>query len=110
MKEYHLHPDCCFLIRENKKVIGCLEESEIPQFAQITLPQGCTEILVGTDGIVYATINKAMGGINHNPLQELINKEQEIIAFYEAKIAALQEQEEEILRQQREAELLSQQE
>jgi hypothetical protein len=94
MKEYHLHPDKQFIIRQDNKLIAILEESEILQFSQISLPQGCTEILVGTDGIVYATINKAMGGINHNPLQELISKEQEIIAFYEAKLAAQQEPQE----------------
>ena len=87
MKEYHLHPDKQFIIRENDKLIALLEENEIAQFSQLSLPQGCTEILVGTDGIVYATINKAMGGIDHNPLQELINKEQEIIAFYKNKLS-----------------------
>ena len=81
MKEYHLHPDGLFLIRENGKLIAKLEAAEIPQFSNIILPEGCTEILVGVDGIVYATINKAMEGINNNPLAELISKEQEIIAF-----------------------------
>ena len=94
MKEYHLHPDNLFIIRENNKIIALLESNEIIQFAQLSLPEGCTEILFGIDGIVYATINKAMEGINYNPLESLIAKENEIIAFYEAKLAAKAESQE----------------
>jgi len=85
MKEYHYHPDKVFIIRENEKILALLKESEIAQFATLTLDKDCTEILVGVDGVVYATINKSMEGINYNPLQELINKEKEIIEFYELK-------------------------
>lgn len=85
MKEYHLHPDGMFIIRKNNQLLAVLQASEISQFSQLELPEGCTEILVGTDGIVYATINKAMEGISHNPLEELISKEQEIIEFCQKK-------------------------
>lgn len=86
MREYHYHPDKVFIIRENQKVLAILSESEISQFSQLALPQGCTEVLVSYDGIVYATINKSMEGMFSNPLQELINKEKEIIEFYKSKI------------------------
>jgi hypothetical protein len=89
MKEYHLHPDKVFIIRENNEVVGFLQENEISQFSEITLPQGCTEVLVGIDGIVYVTINKSMQGIGYNPISELIEKEQEIIDFYVNKNAQI---------------------
>jgi hypothetical protein len=85
MKEYHLHPDGLFIIRENNRLIAVLEASEIAQFCSLQLPEGCTEVLVGVDGIVYTTINKAMEGSNSNPLAELISKEAEIITFCIAK-------------------------
>lgn len=88
MKQYHLHPDKCFIIREESNILACLEEQEIAQFSQLSLPQGCTEILIFGDGLVYATINKAMEAIQHNPIQELMDKEQEIIAFYQAKMTS----------------------
>jgi hypothetical protein len=95
MKQYHLHPDKCFIIREEGNMLACLEEQEIAQFSQLSLPQGCTEILIVGDGLVYATINRAMEAIQHNPIQELMDKEQEIVAFYQAKLVAQQEQQEE---------------
>ena len=91
MKQYHLHPDKVFIIRENDQIIGYLEESEISQFAQIELPEGCTEILITVgDDLIYATINKSMEGLNYNPIQELISKENEIIEFYHTKNANLE--------------------
>jgi hypothetical protein len=85
MREYHLHPDQKFIIRENNKIIALLESDEISQFSILVLPEGCTEVLVGPDGIVYATIQKRQEGLSYNPLAELIAKEQEIITFYQNK-------------------------
>jgi hypothetical protein len=88
MKEYHLHPDGHFIIRENGAVSVLLQAHEIAQFCEISLPEGCTEILVGTDGIIYATKNKAMEGISENPLATLIGMEDQIRVFCTARDAA----------------------
>ena len=92
MKEYHLNADNLFIIRENSALKAVIELSEALQFAPVELPQGCTDVLV-CDGITYITINKAMEGSQVNPLAGLIAKEAEIIAFYEAKMAAAAEPE-----------------
>ena len=89
MREYHLHPDGQFLIRENNAIIAQLEPSEISQFAELSLPQGCTEVFLASDGIIYVTINKAMEGSEVNYISSLIQQEEQIIAFYQAKLAAL---------------------
>jgi hypothetical protein len=90
MREYHLHPDGQFIIRENSSNIAELEASEISQFAELSLPQGCSEVLVASDGIVYVTINKSQEGSPVNYLSTLIEQEDDIIAFYEAKLAAIE--------------------
>jgi hypothetical protein len=85
MREYHLHPDGHFIIRENGTNIAILNQAEIFSFAIISIPEGCTEILIGTDGIVYATVKKAQEGLSYNPLLPLIEKQEEIITYYNNK-------------------------
>jgi flagellar basal body rod protein FlgG len=88
MKEFHLHPDGQFLIREDGKITAYLDAHEIAQFAEITLPEGCTEVRLAADGVVYVTINKAMEGSSINPLATLISMEVQIREFHAAREAS----------------------
>jgi hypothetical protein len=88
MREYHLNADGKFIIRENGKLIACLEPDEIAQFGKLVLPAGCTEVLHGSDCVTYTVINKSMEGHSINLLTPLIRKRVKIIEFYEAKLAA----------------------
>ena len=88
MKEYHLHPDNMLFIRENGSNILELTRAEAEAVVgAIVLPQGCTEVLIGVDGVVYATINKAQEGLSHNPLSEVVAQEAALMAAYAAKLA-----------------------
>jgi hypothetical protein len=82
MKEYHFHPDKCFIIRNNGDIIACISEEEISKFSNLELPKGCTEVLFIENDLVYATINKEGCTLDENPLEELINKEKEIVEYY----------------------------
>ena len=82
MKEYHFHPDKCFIIRDNGDIIACISEEEISKFSNLELPEGCTEVLFIENDLIYATINKEGCTLDNNPLEELISKEEEIVEYY----------------------------